>query len=74
MPLAKGSSKKAQGARFHDFRHGKTYKKTERKFGKEVANKQLVAVSLGGKGGKKAKSREAKTKKKVVKAKRSKHS
>ena len=64
MPLAKGKSKKATKARFHDFRHGKTYAKTAKKFGKARANKQLQAVALGGKGKKKRKSRVRKGKKK----------
>jgi hypothetical protein len=64
MPLAKGSSKKAVKARFHEFRHGKTYAKTARKFGKATARKQLIAVGLGDRNGKKKSSRkrEGKTK------------
>ncbi len=53
MPLAKGSSKKAVKQRFHEFRHGKTYAKTARKYGKARAQKQLEAVALGGRGKKK---------------------
>lgn len=49
MPLAKGKSKRAVKARFHDFRAGKTYAKTAKKYGKARANKQLVAVALQGK-------------------------
>jgi hypothetical protein len=49
MPLAKGKSKKATEARFSEFRHGKTYAKTAKKFGKAKANRQLEAVALGGK-------------------------
>ena len=57
MPLAKGKSKKAVNARFHEFRHGKTYAKTARKYGKARANKQLEAVALQGKGKKRKKAR-----------------
>lgn len=46
MPLTKGSSKAAMKSNFHDFRHGKTYARTARKFGKKRANKQLVAVVM----------------------------
>jgi hypothetical protein len=49
MPLAKGKSKRAVEKRFSEFRHGKTYEKTETKYGKEKANKQLVAVALNDK-------------------------
>ena len=49
MPLAKGRSKKAVNARFHEFRHGKTFSRTARKYGKKKALKQLQAVALGGK-------------------------
>jgi hypothetical protein len=56
MPLAKGSSKKAVNARFHEFRHGKTYAKTERKYGKATARKQLIAVSLSDRKKKRKKS------------------
>jgi hypothetical protein len=62
MSLAKGKSKKAVSARFHEFRHGKTYVKTERKYGKAVANKQLVAVSLGDRNGKKKSTQKRKAK------------
>lgn len=46
MPLIKGSSKKAQDENFHEFRHGKTFAKTEKKFGKGKALKQMEAVVL----------------------------
>jgi hypothetical protein len=48
MPLPKGQSRGAVEARFHDFRHGKTYAKTERDHGKGTATKQLEAVALRG--------------------------
>jgi hypothetical protein len=63
MPLAKGKSKKATKQRFHEFRHGKTFAKTAKKFGKKRALKQLQAVALGGKKRKKRKaSRKRKAK------------
>ena len=58
MPLPKGKSKKAVKARFHEFRHGKTYKKTLRKFGKARAQKQLQAVALQGRGKRKGRSKK----------------
>jgi hypothetical protein len=63
MPLAKGKSKKATKARFHEFRHGKTYAKTARKYGKAKANKQLQAVALQGRRKKKKSARRKKGKK-----------
>jgi hypothetical protein len=63
MPLAKGKSKKAKKARFHEFRHGKTYAKTARKYGKGKANKQLQAVALQGRRKKKKATRKKKGKK-----------
>lgn len=49
MPLIKSASKAATKANFHDFRHGKTFAKTEKKFGKARAVKQLEAVVLSNK-------------------------
>jgi hypothetical protein len=51
MPLT-GSKKE----RFHEFRHGGTYARTRKKFGKKRANKQLVAVALNDRGKKRRKS------------------
>ena len=45
MPLLKG--KKHQAHNFHEFRHGKTFKKTARKYGLGKARKQMQAVVLG---------------------------
>ena len=56
MPLLKGKSRKVQEENFHDFRHGRTFAKTESKFGKKVADKQLVAVVLKTAGLKKKKT------------------
>ena len=46
MPLMPGSSKSVMNANFHEFRHGPTYARTRRKFGKKTANKQLAAAVL----------------------------
>ncbi len=46
MPLKKGKSQKVISENISEFHGGKTYKATEKKFGKEVADKQAVAVSL----------------------------
>ena len=52
MPLLKG--KKNQSKNFHEFRHGSTFKRTEKKFGKRRALKQMQAVVLGSaRGGRK---------------------
>jgi hypothetical protein len=45
MPLKRG--KKNIKSNFHEFRHGKTFKRTTNKFGKEHAVKQMQAVVLG---------------------------
>jgi hypothetical protein len=46
MPLIKGKSKKTKEKNFDEFRHGATFKKTERKFGRKTAIKQMQAVVL----------------------------
>jgi hypothetical protein len=46
MPLTPGSSQTVKEKNFHEFRHGPTYARTRRKFGKKTANKQLAAVVL----------------------------
>jgi len=46
MPLLKGKSKAAKRKNFHEFRHGPTFKRTAKKFGKKRALKQLQAVVL----------------------------
>jgi hypothetical protein len=52
MPILKG--KKNEKRNWHEFRHGKTFKKTAAKFGKRRALKQMQAVVLGAaRGGKK---------------------
>jgi len=56
MPLIKSPSPAAAKENFDEFRHGPTFKKTEKKFGKKRAAKQMVAVVLSNQrkyGGKK---------------------
>jgi len=57
MPFKKGTSKKTVQANFHEFRHGKTYAKTKRKYGKKTAQKQMVAAVLSEKRRSKKKKR-----------------
>lgn len=49
MPMIRSASKAATDANFHEFRHGKTFKKTRGKFGKEKARKQMIAAVLSNK-------------------------
>jgi hypothetical protein len=49
MPLEKSASQGATERNFHDFRHGKTFRKTASKYGKERAKRQMVAVVLSNK-------------------------
>ena len=49
MPFIKSDSKAATQANFDDFRHGKTFAKTQRKFGVGKARKQMVAAVLRNK-------------------------
>ncbi len=49
MPLSKGTSKETTEKNFDDFRHGKTFAKTQRKFGVQKARKQMVAAVLSNK-------------------------
>ena len=44
MPIPKDASVDEV---FHEFRHGKTYARTRKKFGKKKARKQMIAVALG---------------------------
>lgn len=46
MLLKKCKSKKCMDQNFHEFRHGKTFKRTERKFGAAKAHKQMVAAVM----------------------------
>jgi hypothetical protein len=49
MPFKKGTSKATTDKNFDEFRHGKTFAKTERKFGVQKARKQMVAAVLSNK-------------------------
>jgi hypothetical protein len=49
MPLIKSDTQSATKANFHELRHGKTYSKTKKKFGKKRAQKQMVAIALKNK-------------------------
>lgn len=46
MPLEKSASKKATKRNFDEFRHGKTFRRTAAKYGKETARKQMIAAVL----------------------------
>jgi hypothetical protein len=46
MPLKKGSSQKIIGYNISEFHKGQTYASTARKFGKNKADKQAVAVAM----------------------------
>lgn len=60
MPLKKGTSRRTISDNIREFHTGKTYAKTERKFGKDRADKQAVAAAL---------SQSRKSKKKPLKKK-----
>jgi len=49
MPMIKGAGKAATEKNFHEFRHGKTFSKTKKKFGEKVARKQMIAAVLSNK-------------------------
>lgn len=46
MPLKKGKSQKTISKNISELHKGKTFQKTNRKFGKAKANKQAVAIAL----------------------------
>ena len=46
MPLKKGRSQKVVSANVRELHTGDTYRGTAKKFGKDVANKQAVAIAL----------------------------
>jgi len=46
MPLIQSDSTAATERNFEELRGGKTFKKTERKFGKKRARRQMVAIAL----------------------------
>jgi len=49
MPLKPGKSKKVVSENISEFHKGETYSKTKKKFGKEKADKQAVAVAMNKK-------------------------
>lgn len=58
MPLKPGKSRKTLESNLHELRHGQTYQKTRRKFGKEKAQKQMVAIALSKQRGGKPRLRQ----------------
>jgi hypothetical protein len=46
MPLKPGKSKRVMDQNFHEFRHGKTFARTKRKFGADKARKQMIAAVM----------------------------
>lgn len=59
MPLKQGSGKKAMSSNYKELKAGKQYKATKAKYGKAVADKQVIAIMLGQAG----KSNQPKTNK-----------
>jgi hypothetical protein len=49
MPMIKSGSKRATEENFHDFRHGRTYARTRRKYGKDRARRQMIAAVMANK-------------------------
>ena len=47
MPILKGRGRGKLDANFHELRHGKTFARTARKFGRRRAVKQMQAIALG---------------------------
>lgn len=50
MPLKSGKSSKTVSSNIRELHKGKEYKKTSAKYGKEVANKQAIAIALSKAG------------------------
>lgn len=57
---SKASKKKIMEENFHELRHGKTFAKTQGKFGKKKADAQMVAIEMANL--RKAKSKKRKKK------------
>lgn len=49
MPLEKSDTQAATEENFDEVRHGKTFKRTAKKYGKKRAQKQMVAIVLKNK-------------------------
>ena len=62
MPMEKSASKKATDRNFDEFRHGKTFKRTAGKFGKEKARKRMIAAVLSNKRKAAAKGKKKRSK------------
>jgi hypothetical protein len=56
MPLLAGSSNDTVSANISELHHGKTFRRTKKKYGKKKAQKQAIAIAL-------SKKRESKRKK-----------
>ena len=49
MPLKEGTSREAERENFKDFRNGKTFPKTKKKYGVKTARRQMIAAVLSKK-------------------------
>ena len=57
MPLQKGKSPKVVSGNIRELHTGKTFAKTEQKFGKAKADKQAVAIAMNKAGKSKSKAK-----------------
>jgi hypothetical protein len=57
MPLQKGKSPKVVSGNIRELHTGKTFAKTEAKFGKQKADKQAVAIAMNVAGKSKSKKK-----------------
>lgn len=61
MPIEKSTGSEAEKKRnFHDLRHGKTFRKTEKKYGRAKARSQMIAIALEAQRAGKKKSKKHK--------------
>jgi hypothetical protein len=49
MPLIQSDTQAATRDNFHELRHGKTFRRTAKKYGKKRARKQMIAAVLSNK-------------------------
>ena len=61
MPLIESTSKEATRKNFEELGRGKTHSRTKKKFGKDRANKQRIAIVLSNKRKAKAKGKKRKS-------------
>ena len=61
MPLKKGKSRKTVSTNIRELHKGKTYARTKRKYGKQKADKQAVAIALSEARRTKRKAKRKKT-------------